>query len=52
MSETLLEEFLDGATGVQRSDGTTVPMVLFSRALSQDEIRAVEDLMTVGDGLE
>lgn len=52
MSETLLEEFLDGATGVQAADGTTLPMVMFNRALSMDEIRAVEDLMTVGDGLE
>lgn len=52
MSETLLEEFLDGVTGVQTADGGVVPMALFTRALSVDEINAVFDLMTLGDGLE
>lgn len=47
----LLEDFLNAATRVQVSDGSHVPMVIFDRALSLSEVMAVEELMTVGDGL-
>lgn len=46
MAETLLKEFLDGATSVGQ-----VPVVIFDRALSRDELLDVEELMTVGEGL-
>lgn len=46
MAEDLLEEFLEGAASV-----SDIPVAIFDRALSRDELFAVEELMTVGEGL-
>lgn len=59
MSERLLEEYLEGTRRFHEEvpadssgrERTRVQGALFERALSQEELLAVEDLMTIGKGV-
>lgn len=58
MSEKLLEEYLEGARRFHEEVGSNPPTgptrvqgAVFDRALSQEELLAVEDLVTIGVGV-
>jgi hypothetical protein len=50
MSETLLAEFLEGVREMQDRTGVRKP--IFTRSLSRAELEAIEELGTIGSGIE